>query len=78
MWQDGGHRVDDDLDFARHRGGEHGRSSAIRDVHDIDAGLELEQFSEQVWRRTESLRTPADLAGIGFCISHQVGNRIHW
>jgi hypothetical protein len=41
-----GHRVGDHLNLARHDGSEHRRRATIGHMHDVDAGVELEQFGE--------------------------------
>ena len=53
------------------------RRAAIGNVHDVDLGLDLEQFGRQVGDRAGAGRREADLAGIGAGVGDELLQRVH-
>ena len=69
--------VDHDLHLSADQIGERRRRAAIGHLHHLDPGHHLEQLGGDVLRRADAGRGITDLAGIGFDIGDQLGNRLH-
>ena len=70
--------VDQDLNVAADQILQRRRSSLVRNVHHVDSGRLLEQFSGQMRGGADTRRAEGNLAGIRLGVDDQLLDVLHW
>src|SRR5262249_5096904 len=67
-----------DLHLPAEQVSERGPTTTIGHVNDVDTGHHLEQFAGHMGPAASAARRKADLAGIAFGVSDELGNGLGW